>query len=266
MVEVPEEERDERERPRAGWRPRPARSSPGSSGSQDGNRTFTVRPSVAAVRLGVVWLPNALRSSGSSSPPPSGYQPRALVARFQRTRSGPGRRSGSAAARARPLLLDLLVEPGRVLHGPGGRPAAAGGGRHRRPLGRRPHAAGGAVRHPERVIELSLRQSQLWMDDLRKALAPPRDLRSCPSPSWTRTSCAELSATFDREVFPVLTPLGVGPGQPFPYISGPIAQPGRARPQPGRRRGAVRPGQGAGGAAAVHACRARAGGWSRWRI
>ncbi len=30
---------------------------------------------------------------------------------------------------------------------------------------------------------------------------------------------AELTARFDREIYPVLTPLGVGPGQPFPYIS-----------------------------------------------
>ena len=31
---------------------------------------------------------------------------------------------------------------------------------------------------------------------------------------------AELSRLYEREIFPVLTPLGVGPGQPFPYISG----------------------------------------------
>ena len=30
----------------------------------------------------------------------------------------------------------------------------------------------------------------------------------------------ELTSRFDQEVFPVLTPLAVGPGQPFPYISG----------------------------------------------
>ena len=31
---------------------------------------------------------------------------------------------------------------------------------------------------------------------------------------------AELERRFDREIYPVLTPLAVGPGQPFPYISG----------------------------------------------
>src|SRR6476646_9544534 len=30
---------------------------------------------------------------------------------------------------------------------------------------------------------------------------------------------AELDDRFEREIFPVLTPLAVGPGQPFPYIS-----------------------------------------------
>jgi polyphosphate kinase len=29
----------------------------------------------------------------------------------------------------------------------------------------------------------------------------------------------ELASIFDREIFPILTPLAVGPGQPFPYIS-----------------------------------------------
>ena len=29
-----------------------------------------------------------------------------------------------------------------------------------------------------------------------------------------------LGRQFQREIFPVLTPLAVGPGQPFPYISG----------------------------------------------
>src|SRR5438477_691996 len=30
----------------------------------------------------------------------------------------------------------------------------------------------------------------------------------------------EFEEGFTRAIFPVLTPLGVGPGQPFPYISG----------------------------------------------
>ena len=30
----------------------------------------------------------------------------------------------------------------------------------------------------------------------------------------------ELEQRFERDIYPVLTPLAVGPGQPFPYISG----------------------------------------------
>jgi polyphosphate kinase len=71
----------------------------------------------------------------------------------------------------------------------------------------------------ERVIELSLRQSQIWMADLRKAL-DAAEVCIVPVAELDEAELAELSATFEREVFPVLTPLGVGPGQPFPYISG----------------------------------------------
>ena len=45
-------------------------------------------------------------------------QPRALVARVQRTRAGGGARSSHAAARAGEVCGDRGVEPGRVLHGP----------------------------------------------------------------------------------------------------------------------------------------------------
>ena len=71
----------------------------------------------------------------------------------------------------------------------------------------------------ERVIELSLRQSQIWSVDLRAAL-DAAGIRIVPVAELDEDELAELSAIFEREVFPVLTPLGVGPGQPFPYISG----------------------------------------------
>ena len=35
----------------------------------------------------------------------------------------------------------------------------------------------------------------------------------------TEEERAELAARFQQEIYPVLTPLAVGPGQPFPYIS-----------------------------------------------
>ena len=44
-----------------------------------------------------------------------------------------------------------------------------------------------------------------------------RSRRSTSAPSASRRSSARY---FEREVFPILTPLAVGPGQPFPYVSG----------------------------------------------
>ena len=44
----------------------------------------------------------------------------------------------------------------------------------------------------------------------------------------TEDELDELTNRFEGEIFPVLTPLAVGPGQPFPYISGPVDEPGRA--------------------------------------
>ena len=71
----------------------------------------------------------------------------------------------------------------------------------------------------ERVLELSALQSRLWKRDLRPALAEQgitvggiEDLGS--------KELEKLERRFHREIYPVLTPLAVGPGQPFPYISG----------------------------------------------
>src|SRR4029450_12136232 len=54
--------------------------------------------------------------------------------------------------------------------------------------------------------------------DLRPALQAERvdvgGVEDC-----TPKELQELTARFVREIYPVLTPLAVGPGQPFPYIS-----------------------------------------------
>jgi polyphosphate kinase len=69
------------------------------------------------------------------------------------------------------------------------------------------------------VLELSTRQAKLWKRDLRPALAEQGiivgEVEDC-----TKKELEELERRFEREVFPILTPLAVGPGQPFPYISG----------------------------------------------
>ncbi len=71
----------------------------------------------------------------------------------------------------------------------------------------------------ERVLELSTLQSRLWKRELRPALVAEgitvggiEDLGS--------KELSQLEKRFHREIYPVLTPLAVGPGQPFPYISG----------------------------------------------
>jgi polyphosphate kinase len=70
----------------------------------------------------------------------------------------------------------------------------------------------------ERAAELGERHSRAWESAVRPALAEQGirvvDVEDC--------SEEELEATdklFAEQIFPVLTPLAVGPGRPFPYIS-----------------------------------------------
>src|SRR5262249_4200177 len=83
-----------------------------------------------------------------------------------------------------------------------------------------------AARAPQRPLaeiragaaELTATQAKLWKRDLRPALADANvivgDVDDC-----NRKERAELETLFEQQIFPVLTPLAVGPGQPFPYIS-----------------------------------------------
>ena len=71
----------------------------------------------------------------------------------------------------------------------------------------------------ERVLELTVRQAKLWKRTLRPALAD-EGIVIAQIEDLDPDELAELEERFHREIFPVLTPLGVGPGQPFPYISG----------------------------------------------
>ena len=71
----------------------------------------------------------------------------------------------------------------------------------------------------ERVSELTSTQSRLWKRELRPALAAEGivigGIEDCDAKELD-----QLERRFQREIYPVLTPLAVGPGQPFPYISG----------------------------------------------
>ena len=70
----------------------------------------------------------------------------------------------------------------------------------------------------ERVIETYRTQADLWRDELLPALEAERIVISGVE-ELVPEERAELDDRFEREIFPVLTPLAVGPGQPFPYIS-----------------------------------------------
>ena len=86
----------------------------------------------------------------------------------------------------------------------------------RSPDGRTPQQALAEIR--SRTSELVMRQARLWSRELRPALEAERvvvgGVEDC-----TPKELEELTARFGREIYPVLTPLAVGPGQPFPYIS-----------------------------------------------
>ena len=118
----------------------------------------------------------------------------------------------------------------------------------RSPDGPTPQEALAEIR--ERVIELTRKQSKLWGDELSPALAARGDPVGRVD-DLSKKEVEDLERRFTRDVFPVLTPLAVGPGQPFPYISRALAEPRRAScatPRPTRSGG---PGQGAGDAAAL---------------
>jgi len=70
----------------------------------------------------------------------------------------------------------------------------------------------------ERVLALTAEQSEIWREELMPALER-EGIRIGRIADCTDKELEELAALFDREIYPVLTPLAVGPGQPFPYIS-----------------------------------------------
>jgi polyphosphate kinase len=82
--------------------------------------------------------------------------------------------------------------------------------------GRTPSEIIDAIR--ERVAELGARQSRCVEHDLRPALAE-HGIRIVPWADLDDRGRKEIDKRFRRQIFPVLTPLAVGHGRPFPYIS-----------------------------------------------
>ena len=70
----------------------------------------------------------------------------------------------------------------------------------------------------ERVTELVERQSRIFLDSVVPALAEA-GVRMADWSSLDDADREHLTDVFSRQIFPVLTPLSVDPGHPFPYIS-----------------------------------------------
>ncbi len=69
-----------------------------------------------------------------------------------------------------------------------------------------------------RVAELLRRQESIFIDDLQPSLAAA----GLAIENWAQLTYAEqksMGELFDARIFPILTPLAVDPGHPFPYIS-----------------------------------------------
>jgi polyphosphate kinase len=93
-------------------------------------------------------------------------------------------------------------------------------------------AAGVAVRSPDgrtaqqtlsearaRVLELYAEQDRVWREELCPALAEEGIVVASRVSDLSQGELHDLEQLYEHEVYPVLTPLAVGPGQPFPYIS-----------------------------------------------
>jgi polyphosphate kinase len=70
----------------------------------------------------------------------------------------------------------------------------------------------------ERTRELGARHSRVWAEELRPALAE-HDIRVIDCERCNPEELEKIDRIFAEQIFPVLTPLAVGPGRPFPYIS-----------------------------------------------
>jgi polyphosphate kinase len=93
---------------------------------------------------------------------------------------------------------------------------ASAGVTTRSPDGRTPRQTLADAR--ARVTDLYKRHSSLWADELRPALAA-EGIVVAKVDDLNEEERGLLDQRFEREIYPVLTPLAVGPGQPFPYIS-----------------------------------------------
>ncbi|HEY7737756.1 MAG TPA: RNA degradosome polyphosphate kinase [Candidatus Limnocylindria bacterium] len=79
-------------------------------------------------------------------------------------------------------------------------------------------AAQQLARIDRRVRKLATRHARMFADDIRPGLAAA-DVRIATWEELDEAAQDALRETFNDQIFPVLTPLAVDPGHPFPYIS-----------------------------------------------
>ncbi len=157
----------------------------------------------------------------------------------------------AAAARALQVRRDLRLQPRRVLHDPRRRPARPDRRGHHGAEARRPHAVGDDRRDPrEGRWRSAERQCRTLSARPAPALAE-HGIRLVGIDDVSAEARRALDERFRRQIFPVLTPLAVGLGRPFPYISNLSLSLARARARPGRRPGHLRARQGPEGDAAA---------------
>jgi polyphosphate kinase len=70
----------------------------------------------------------------------------------------------------------------------------------------------------EKLHASNERHSRTWEEHIRPALSE-HGIRIVTCESCDDTELAKVDEIFQAQIFPVLTPLAVGPGRPFPYIS-----------------------------------------------
>ena len=93
------------------------------------------------------------------------------------------------------------------------------------------------------VIEtFQLRQARIWSDEIEPQLRE-NEIKILKWHELNHEQRGRMDTWFHEMVFPILTPLAVDPGHPFPFISNLSLSIGVLMSEPGKRNEAVRPSQ-----------------------